>query len=106
MTGLVPFAVQLRSTPAAALPLLLAICVGCSEPRVPLAGAGPVSGTGTGAEVTSRIDWPPRIGESYPDLELRDPTGRTLRLSRLWSELLPRLPEFVEKVPADSHSFS
>jgi peroxiredoxin len=33
-------------------------------------------------------DWPPRLGEPYPDLTLKDPTGREVRLSEFKGRVL------------------
>ena len=47
------------------LGLALPILVSCDQP----------------ATAESRVDWPPQLDERYPDLELIDQTGQTVRLS-------------------------
>ena len=56
---------------------------------ISIGGDGPFGVTqAAGSSSNISVEWPPKLGKSYPDLEVIDHTGRTFRLSSLKGSVL------------------
>jgi hypothetical protein len=64
---------------------MMALSVGCAQQGV---AESPTTAETSGKENLEALNWPPRKGQPYPDLELIDQEGQTFRLSSLKGKAL------------------